>query len=107
MDESYDDQGFLVTVRGKFAYERSVSLTKYNDTILLHLNDSSKCWNNGNFDKTKAKSISINWKGALALSDCLAELKPFAEQIGIEQVSHFLTYIYFKLYEINKFIIED
>lgn len=91
MDASYNEQGFLDTVRGKFAYERSVSLTKWNDTMFVHINDSSKTWTNGKFDKTKAKSISLNWNNALALNDCLQELKPYAEQILAEQVSCFFS----------------
>lgn len=88
MEPSYDNQGFLIRVLGRFAYGRSVSLTKWNDQIYLHINDKSKCWVNGKFDKTKEKSVSIKWEYAITLKDVLIQLGPYAEQIEAEHVSH-------------------
>ena len=86
MDPTYDNEGFLVKVQGKFGYNRSVSLTKWNDTLFLHVNDNSKCWDDGKFDKTKSKSLSFKWSDATSLKDCLIHMEPFAQQIESEQV---------------------
>ena len=59
MDMSYDTNGFLVRVQGKFGYGRKLSLTKWNDKLYLHINDNSKCYENGKIDKVKAK-ISLS-----------------------------------------------
>lgn len=94
MEPSYDNEGFLLRVLGKFAYGRSVSLTKWNDKIYLHINDKSKCWINGKFDKTKEKSVSIKWDDAVTLKDLLIQLGPYAEQIEAEQVTSFRMFFF-------------
>lgn len=86
MEPSYDKQGFLAKVFGRFAYGRSVSLTKWNDKVYVHINDQSKCWEHGQFDKTRATNISLKWDDAVTLKDCLIQLGPYAEQIETEQV---------------------
>ena len=86
MEPSYDSQGYLDKVLGRFAYGRSVSLTKWNDKVYIHINDQSKCWENGQLDKTKAKSISLKWNDAVTLKDCLIQLGPYVDQIEAEQV---------------------
>lgn len=84
MEPSYDNAGFLTKVKGKFGYSREVTLTKWNEKLYVHINDNSKCWDNGAFDKTKAKSILLNWKNASSLKDCLKELETFASQMETE-----------------------
>ena len=93
MDSVNDNQGFLAKVDGRFAYGRCVSLTKWNNNIYVHINDRSKCWENGQFDKTKTKSISLKWNDAVTLKDCLIQLGPYAEQMEAEQVFIFLLYL--------------
>lgn len=94
MNPTYDAQGFLTKVEGSFGYGRSVSLTKWADSVFVHINDNSKCWDNKRFDKTKGKSVSLNWKNTEALADCLIQLRPFADQINAEQVNTFLNYVF-------------
>jgi hypothetical protein len=90
MEPTYDNQGFLHKVFGRFAFGRSVSLTKWNDKVYLHINDQSKCWEKRQqFDKSKEKSISLKWDDAVTLKDCLIQLEPYVEQIEAELVSRY------------------
>lgn len=86
MESAYNNQGFLEKVTGRFAYGRSVSLTKWNNQAYVHINDQSKCWENNQFDKTKSRSISLKWNDAVTLKDCLIQLGPYMEQLEAEQV---------------------
>ena len=90
MEPTYDQSGVLMKVRGKyegkFGYGRSVSLTKWNGEIYLHINDDSKCWVNGKFDKTQAKSLSMKWTDAMILKQHLVDLDSYAKQFEIHQV---------------------
>ena len=93
MNPSYDSQGLLSGVRCKFSYNRSVTLTKWGEKIFVHINDYSKAFDEeGSFDRSKAKFISLNWTNALALHDCLEQLTPLAEQIRIQQASTILCF---------------
>lgn len=89
MNPTYDTQGFLTKVEGSFGYGRSVALTKWEDSVFVHINDNSKCWDNKKFDKTKGKSVTFNWRNTTALADCLTQLRPYVEQIQAEQVNPF------------------
>lgn len=84
MEPTYDNAGFLTKVKGKFGYSREVSLTKWNEKLFVYINDNSKCWDNGTFDKTKGKCISFNWIQANSLRTCLQELEAYASQIEAE-----------------------
>ena len=94
MEPTYDSEGFLQKVQGRFGYGRDVSLTKWQGQLWLHIFDSSKCrQQNGTYDKTKKKSISFKWSDAVILKDCLVQLKTYAQQIEGEQVRHYNPYI--------------
>ena len=92
MEPTYDNQGFLQKVQGRFGYGRDVSLTNWQGQLWFHIFDSSKCrQQDGTYDKTKKKSISFKWSDALTLKDCLSQLETYARQIEGEQVRLFKT----------------
>ena len=90
MEPTYDSQGFLTSVRG-----REVTLTKWNNRVYVHLNEYSKCWQHGIYDKTKASRLSFECSHASALMKCLQEMESFAVQIESELVSVLLFNVSF------------
>ena len=100
MDPTYDSEGFLQKVQGRFGYGRDVCLTTWQGQAWVHIFDSSKCrQQNESYDKTKKKSISFKWADALILKDCIGQLEAYAQQIEGEQVRLlFYFFILFKTY---------
>ena len=78
METPYDSYGFLNRVGCKYTYGRNVSLTKWNGQIWIHLSDETKAWENGKFDKSKSKTISLNWEYAKQLRESLFSLEDYA-----------------------------
>lgn len=76
-----DDRGLLTKARIRIGSNKEVCLTKWNDTVFLHLNDSSKCFGTGVFDKTKSKNVSLRWDVARRLRDVIGEMEIHAEQM--------------------------
>ena len=76
METFNNEDGTLRKVRSRFSRSREVSLTRWNDDIYLHLNDISKCFASGTFDKTKTKNISMKWEEVDKLRDTLMALIP-------------------------------
>lgn len=93
MEPKYDENGFLIQVREKFAYGRDVVLTKYNGAPFLHVYDNSKCWDSNTrvYDKSKGKCISLSWQNATKLCQAINQLDGFVKQIQIEEVRHLVT----------------
>ena len=86
MNPVYDANGLLSKVHGRFGYKKDFSLTKFNDSVYLHISDTSKCFDSGKFDKKNAKNISMRWSNAVTLKDRLSELETYANQIETELV---------------------
>ena len=74
MEPSYSSSGFLTKVKSKYRYGKEVYLTKWERKLYVHLNDNSKCWETGQFDKTKSKTISLTWDKAKELRERLFQL---------------------------------
>ena len=85
--------GSLKKVRSRFSRSREVTLTRWNDVIYLHLNDISKCFASGKFDKTKSKNISMKWEEIEVLRDTFKALVPHVQQMRAEMVG-FFKFIY-------------
>lgn len=96
MEISNDDQGYVNNVRARFGYQKSACLTHWNNMGWVHLNDNSKCWQTGVFDKSKGKSISIKWEDALTLKNALVQMEAYADQMQGEVVSLIFNYFYYK-----------
>ena len=87
MELSCDNDGYLIKAKGKFGYSRDVTLSKWNGKVFVHITDSSKCFENGTYDKTKSKTISINWSTAVNLKNRLDEMVSHVSRIEAEMVS--------------------
>lgn len=88
MEVFYGDDGSLNKVRVRMPGNLEMCLTKWqkNNKIYLHINDSSKCFENGTFDKTKTKNISIKWHHVVNLKEALNEMELHVNQMLAEQV---------------------
>ncbi|XP_045199196.2 uncharacterized protein LOC123553559 [Mercenaria mercenaria] len=84
MEAKYDQEGFLSKVRGRFGFRKDVALSKWNGNAYVHISDNYNCWETDTFDKTKSKSVTIKWKDAIKLKECLGKLEPYATQIETE-----------------------
>ena len=59
--------------------------------VWVHLNDNSKCWQTGVFDKSNGKTISMKWEDAITLKNALIQMEACAKQMQGEVVSLMLT----------------
>lgn len=87
MQTSFDNQGYLTRVNGKFGYYKDITLTKFNDQIYAHICDNSKAFVSGSFQKSLSKTISLKWEDVQGLRGILHNFEPYAEQIISEVVS--------------------
>ena len=62
METIYSDNGSLIRLRYRLTSTMEVCLSKWSDTAIVPINCRKDCFfENGNFDKSKSKSISIRW----------------------------------------------
>lgn len=100
MDVVYNENGCLKKVGTRFAPCRGISLNAWQNQIYVHINDSSKCYDDaGNYDKSKSKSVSLKWEYAQALKDAIGNAEQYVEQFILEQVRLlFICEIYFYIW---------
>ena len=65
--EIFDKTGRLIKIKAFFGRSKEVCINVYNGHTYLHLSDKSKCYNNGQFDITKSKSVSLKWEEVATL----------------------------------------
>lgn len=59
--------------------------------VWVHLNDNSKCWQTGVFDRSKGKTITMKWGDALTLKNALIQMEAHADQMQGQAVSLFFN----------------
>ena len=79
-------------MRARFSRSREVNLTRWNDDIFIHINDISKCFVTGSFDRSKTKSISMKREEVEKFRDTLSAIVPHVQQMKAEMVS--LMYLF-------------
>ena len=87
MEAIKDQEGFLSKVRGRFGYRKDICLSKWNNIVYVHISDNYNCWETEKFDQTKSKTVTIKWKDAQKLKECLENFESYATQIETEIVS--------------------
>ena len=87
----YDNRGCALKIGRRFAPCRGFTLSAYNGELFFHINDSSKCYDQqGKYDKTMLKSISMKWEYAVALKEAISEASHYTNQML--QVRNFFFY---------------
>ena len=82
METIYSDNGSLIKLRYKLTSTKEACLSKWGDTAILHLNSRKDCvLENGGFDKSKSKTISIRWDTAQDLKMAIQEMEQFVPQM--------------------------
>ena len=91
METIYSNDGCLTKLRYKLNSTKEVCLAKWNDTAFFHLNCRKDCFlDNGSYDKTKSKSISLRWDTAKDLKLAIQEMEQYVPHMLSEVRFNFL-----------------